>query len=178
GVGGSDLPIMQDATIHYDGEAVAVVIAETLEQAEHAASLVRVIYEMETPRVSFDGLKAEAELPSDVLQEDPEVERGDAVEALEQAAFKVDNIYRTPRHNHNALEMHATIAFWDDEDHLTVFDSTQFVHGFKHQLARIFSLKPDNVRVISPFVGGAFGGKWSLWSNSALCAAAAKVAGR
>src|SRR5690606_35379893 len=60
----------------------------------------------------------------------------------------------------------------------TVFDSTQFVHGFKHQLARIFSLKPDNVRVISPFVGGAFGGKWSLWSNSALCAAAAKVAGR
>src|SRR5690606_15535915 len=118
GVGGSDLPIMQDATIHYDGEAVAVVIAETLEQAEHAASLVRVIYEMETPRVSFDGLKAEAELPSDVLQEDPEVERGDAVEALEQAAFKVDNIYRTPRHNHNALEMHATIAFWDDEDHL------------------------------------------------------------
>lgn len=178
GVGGSNLPILQDDTVHYDGEPVAVVVADTLERAEHAASLVRVAYDLEAPAVSFDALKADAVAPSDVLGEDAEVKTGDADAALSGAAFKVDNVYRTPRYNHNALEPHATIAFWDEDGHLTVFDSTQFVNGFKHQLATIFSLKPDNVRVISPFVGGAFGGKWSLWNNSALCAAAAKVTKR
>jgi xanthine dehydrogenase YagR molybdenum-binding subunit len=178
GVGSSDLPIMQDDKVHYDGEAVAVVVAETLEQAEHAASLVRVEYETEEPRVSFDGLKGEAEVPSDVLGEDSEVRKGDAEVALAEAAFKVDNFYSTPRHNHNAIEPHATIAIWDGDSSLVVYDTTQFVNGTKHQLARIFRLKPDNVRVISPFVGGAFGGKWSLWSNTVLCSAAAKIAQR
>ena len=178
GVGSSDLPIMQDDKVHYDGEAVAVVVAETLEQAEHAASLVRVEYETEEPRVSFDGLKGEAEVPSDILGEDSEVRKGDAEGALAEAAFKVDNFYSTPRHNHNAIEPHATIAIWDGDSSLVVYDTTQFVNGTKHQLARIFRLKPDNVRVISPFVGGAFGGKWSLWSNTVLCSAAAKIAQR
>ena len=178
GVGSSDLPIMQDDKVHYDGEAVAVVVAETLEQAEHAASLVRVEYETEEPRVSFDGLKGEAEVPSDILGEDSEVRKGDAEGALAEAAFKVDNFYSTPRHNHNAIEPHATIAIWDGDSSLVVYDTTQFVNGTKHQLARIFRLKPDDVRVISPFVGGAFGGKWSLWSNTVLCSAAAKIAQR
>jgi xanthine dehydrogenase YagR molybdenum-binding subunit len=178
GVGGSDLPILQDDKVHYDGEPVAVVVADTLEQAEHAASLVRVEYDVEAPRVSFDGLKAEAVVPSDVLGEDAEVATGDADKALSEAAYKVDNVYRTPRHNHNAIELHSTIADWEEDECLTVFDSTQFVNGTKHQLATIFSLDPENVRVISPFVGGAFGGKWSLWNNTALCAAAAKVTKR
>lgn len=178
GVGSSDLPIMQDDRIHYDGEAVAVVVAETLEQAEHAASLVNVAYEVEEARVSFDRLKGEAEVPSEVLGEDPEVKKGDADAALTEAEFKVDNVYRTPRHNHNALEAHATIAIWEGDSKLVVYDSTQFVGGTKQQLARIFRLNPDNVRVIAAFVGGAFGGKWSIWSNTVLCAAAAKVAGR
>jgi xanthine dehydrogenase YagR molybdenum-binding subunit len=178
GVGGSDLPILQDDMVHYDGEPVAIVVADTLEQAEHAASLVRVEYDVETPRASFDDLKAEAVVPSDVLGEEPEVAIGDADKALSEAPYKVDNVYRTPRHNHNAIELHATIAVWDDGDRLTVFDSTQFVNGVKHQLATVFSLEPEDVRIISPFVGGGFGGKWLLWSNTALCAAAAKVTGR
>jgi xanthine dehydrogenase YagR molybdenum-binding subunit len=178
GVAGSDLPILQDETVHWDGYPVAVVVANTLEQAEHAASLVRVEYEMETASVSFDGVKAEAVVPADVLSEEPEVTVGDADKALSEAAFKIDNMYRTPRYNHNAIEPHATIATWNDDGGLTVFDSTQFVNGFKHQLATIFSLKPDNVRVISPFVGGAFGGKWAIWNNTVLCAAAAKITRR
>ncbi|WP_445501268.1 xanthine dehydrogenase family protein molybdopterin-binding subunit [Microvirga sp. G4-2] len=178
GVGGSDLPILQDDTVRYDGEPVAVVVAETLEQAEHAAWLVRVEYDVEAPRASFDDLKSEAVVPSDVLGEEPEVTIGDAETALSEAAFKVDHVYRTPRHNHNAIEPHAAIAAWDEDGRLTVFDSTQFVNGFKHQLATVFSLKPEQVRVISPFVGGGFGGKWSLWPYTPLCAAAAKVTGR
>lgn len=178
GVGSSELPIMQDDTIHYDGEPVAVVVAGSLEQAEYAASLVRVEYAMEPARISFDALKAEAEVPSDVLGEDPDVKKGDAEDALARADYRVDNVYRTPRHNHNALEPHATIAIWDGDNKLVVYDSTQFVGGTKQQLARILRLDPDDIRVISPFVGGAFGGKWSVWCHTVLCAAAARIAAR
>ncbi|WP_224011028.1 xanthine dehydrogenase family protein molybdopterin-binding subunit [Cupriavidus pinatubonensis] len=178
GVGGSELPLLQEDLVHYDGEPIAVVVAETLEEAEHAALMVWVEYDVESPSVSFDALKPEAVVPKDVLGEDPEFRKGDAEAALAAAAFKTDYLYRTPRHNHNAIEPHATIAFWGEGGHLTVFDSTQYVNGFKHQRAEVFSLKPDDIRVISPFVGGAFGGKWAMWPNTVLCAAAAKVAGR
>lgn len=178
GFAASDLPIMQDDKVWWDGQPVAVVVAETLEQAEHAASLVRVHYEEEQARTSYDDLKIEAKTPSKVLIEDPEVKIGDAEAALAEATFKVDNVYRTPRHNHNALELHATIALWDGEDDLTVFDASQFVNGLKHTLATVFGLHAKNVRVISPFVGGGFGGKAALWNHTALCVAAAKITGR
>ncbi len=178
GIGGSDLPIMQDDSIHFDGEAVAVVVAELPEQAAYAASLVRVSYEAEQPQVSFDAARAHATVPKNVMGEEPEITLGDPDAALAAAAFVVDNTYRTPRQNQNALEPHATIAIWEDEDHLLVLESTQFVNGLKHQLAHVFDLKPDNVRVVSPFVGGGFGGKVALWSYTVLCAAAAQVTGR
>ena len=178
GAAASDLPVMQDAEVHWDGEPVAVVVAETLEQAEHAAWLVSVRYDEEPPQVSFDDLKAQAEVPPDVLGEDPEIKTGDAEKALVEAASTVDNVYRTPRHNQNAIEPHATIATWDDDGGLTVFDSTQFVHGSRQVLSTMFDIAPESVRVISPFVGGAFGGKWAVFNHTPLCAAAAKVVGR
>jgi xanthine dehydrogenase YagR molybdenum-binding subunit len=178
GVAASDLPVMQDAEVHWDGEPVAVVVAETLEQAEHAASLVRVRYDAEQPQVSFDDLKRQAEAPPDIMGEESEIQTGDAEKGLAEAAVTVDNVYRTPRHNHNAIEPHATIAAWDDDGQLTVFDSTQFVSGYQHVLATMFDIAPESVRVVSPFVGGAFGGKWAVWNHTPLCAAAAKVVGR
>ncbi|HZA74922.1 MAG TPA: xanthine dehydrogenase family protein molybdopterin-binding subunit, partial [Acidimicrobiales bacterium] len=178
GMAASDLPVMQDAEVHWDGEPVAVVVAETLEQAEHAAWLVRVHYDVQTPSVSFDELKADAVPPPDVLGEAPELRVGDAGKALSETAVKVDNVYRTPRHNHNAIEPHATIAAWDDDGGLTVFEGTQFINGHQHLLATMFGLAPERVRVIGPFVGGAFGGKFILWNHTPLCAAAAKVVGR
>ncbi|MDQ2655752.1 MAG: xanthine dehydrogenase family protein molybdopterin-binding subunit, partial [Chloroflexota bacterium] len=178
GIGGSELPIMQDDSVNFDGEAVAVVVAELPEQAAYAASLVRVTYEPEQPRVSFEAEQAHATVPKDVFGEEPEIILGDPDAALAAAAFVVDNTYRTPRQNQNALEPHATIAIWEDDDHLLVLESTQFVNGVKHQLAHVFGLKPENVRVVSPFVGGGFGGKVALWSHTVLCAAAARVTGR
>ncbi|MFN8675081.1 MAG: xanthine dehydrogenase family protein molybdopterin-binding subunit [Thermomicrobiales bacterium] len=178
GVGASDLPIMQDNSVSFDGEAVAVVVAELPEQAAYAASLVRVTYEAEQPQVSFAAAKAHATVPKNVMGEEPEIVMGDPDTALAAAAFVVDHTYRTPRQNQNALEPHATIAIWEDDDHLLVLESTQFVNGLKHQLAHVFGLKPENVRVVSPFVGGGFGGKVALWSHTVLCAAAAKLAGR
>ncbi|MFE3451970.1 xanthine dehydrogenase family protein molybdopterin-binding subunit [Nonomuraea sp. NPDC059194] len=178
GLAGSDLPVMQDPDVHWNGEPVAVVVAETLEQAEHASWLVRVHYDVEPPTVSFDAVKADAFVPPDVLGEPSEITVGDAAKALSEAAFKVDNVYGTPPHSQGALEPHATVAAWDDDGTLTVFDATQFVSGCKNVLARMFGLAPERVRVLAPFVGGAFGSKWAVWSHTPLCAAAAKVVGR
>ncbi len=179
GVGSSDLPVLGDDKVYWNGQPVAVVVAETLDQAQHAASLVRVEYEEGKAKLSFDdAMKHEAMTPVDVVGEEPRIEIGDAESALKDAEVRVDNIYRTPRHNHNAMEPHATVATWDETGGLTLYDSTQYVYGVKDTIADIFSMEPEKVRVVAKFVGGSFGGKGAVWNNSILCAAAAKAAGR
>lgn len=173
----SDLPIMQNAEIHWDGEPVAVVVAETLERAEHAASLVSVEFDAETPEVSFEGAKSKAVVPKDIMGEPPEIKIGDAEKAFEEAEKRVGHIYRAPRYNHNAIEPHATTALWNEDGTLVVFDATQSVNLTAHTLAYVFGLKTEDVRVVAPFLGGGFGGKIG-WSNTPLCVAAAKVVNR
>jgi xanthine dehydrogenase YagR molybdenum-binding subunit len=178
GTATSDLPVLGDATIHWNGQSVAIVVAETLEQAEYAASLVHVEYDVQPARLSFDALKSTASVPYDVLGDPSHVEIGHAESALAQAAVVVDHVYRTPRHNHNAMEPHATIAVWDEHGSLTLYDSSQYVYGVKDTLAAVFSLDPGKVRVIAQQVGGSFGAKGNVWDNTILCAAAAKAVGR
>lgn len=178
GMAASDLPILQDPTVHWDGQPVAVVIAETREQAEHAASLVEVEYKAEPPAVSFEGMKAKAVVPSDVMGEPAVLKIGDAQKGIQEAEVRVDHVYCTPRYNHNALEPHATIAFWNDDGTLSVLESSQSVNTAGHTLALIFRLDPEDVQVLAPFVGGGFGGKGGLWNHTPLCAAAAKVVKR
>ena len=103
---------MQDAEIHWNGEAIAVVLAETQEQADHAKSLIRVTYQTEGAMVNFDVAKAHAHLPGSVLGEKPKLEIGDAEAALAAAPYQVDLTYRTPDHNHNAIELHAVTLFF------------------------------------------------------------------
>lgn len=178
GMAASDLPIMQDAKILWDGQPVAIVIAETLEQAEHAASLVDVEYRSETPVVSFQGMKPQAVLPSDVMGQPAVVKIGNFAKGMQQAEVRVDNVYRTPRYNHNALEPHASLAYWKEDGSLVVFDSSQSVNTVGHTLATIFRKKASDIQVLSAYVGGGFGGKGGLWSHTPLCAAAAKVVNR
>ncbi|MEJ7618629.1 MAG: xanthine dehydrogenase family protein molybdopterin-binding subunit, partial [Pyrinomonadaceae bacterium] len=178
GAAASDLPILRDEQIYRDGQPIAVVVCETQDQAEHAASLVKVAYETQRAAVSFDALKPEAFAPPNVLGEPPEVNIGHAEEQLKDAAFKIDHIYRTPRYNQNAIEPHATVAAWNDDTGLMVFESTQNLYAVRNTLAKMFDLAPEKVRVVAPFVGGGFGGKGMMWDNTALCAAAAKVAKR
>jgi xanthine dehydrogenase YagR molybdenum-binding subunit len=173
----SDLPIMQNADVHWDGEPVALVVAETLERAEHAASLVSVEYDAQTPEVSFEEAKLKAAVPKDIMGEPSELEIGDAHKALAEAEVSIGHVYRAPRYNHNAIEPHATIAFWDERGGVTVFDTTQSVNLTAHTLSYIFDLKVEDVRVIAPFLGGGFGGKIG-WSNTPLCVAAAKAVNR
>jgi xanthine dehydrogenase YagR molybdenum-binding subunit len=174
GMAASDLPILQDAAVHWDGQPVAVVVAETLEQAEHAASLVEVEYEIDGAAVSFDVMKPQAFVPSDVMGEPATIKIGSVEKGMQEADVMVDHVYLTPRYNHNAIEPHATIAFWDG-GRLMVLDSTQSVYTTARSLALIFKLDPDDVQVVAPFVGGGFGGKGGLWNHTPLCAAAAKA---
>lgn len=175
GMAASDLPILQDPSVHWDGQPIGIVVAETLEQAEHAASLVEVEYETGAAAVSFERMKAEAVVPSDVLGEPAVIRIGSVDTGIAEADARVDQVYVTPRYNHNAIEPHATIAFWNDDGSLVVFESTQSVNTAARSLALIFRLEPEDVQVVAPFVGGGFGGKGGLWNHTPLCAAAAKA---
>jgi len=134
------------------------VVAETLEQATHAATLVRVTYAPATPITDIS--RVEPLLPTQKTdqgsKQPPETRRGDPEEALAKAEVKVDQTYVIPRENHNPMETHATIAAWDG-DHLTLWDKTQWVHNVADEIAAVFGIPAQNIRVVCPFVGGAFG---------------------
>ncbi len=174
---GSNANVLNTDKIFWNGQPVALIVADTLERAEQAASLITVEYEQESAKLSFEEGKADAVVPKNVMGEDTEVIRGDAEGALSSAKFKADHRYTTPRYNHNAIELHATTAVWNG-DRLTVYDASQFVRGVADSLAKMFSLKKENVRVLAPFVGGGFGGKGSMWGHVQLCVLAAKVVDR
>jgi xanthine dehydrogenase YagR molybdenum-binding subunit len=173
--GGSSLPVMQDDSIHWNGEPVALVLAETQEQADYAASLIEVDYESHSPR-SFAAAKSEPRIPDSLVGQPVQVAVGDAEAALADAPHSVDRTYTTPRHNHNAIEPHALTLAWDG-DELTVHDASQGVSLHAWTFAQVFGIEEEQVHVTSPFVGGGFGGK-TMWSHHLLAAAAARLANR
>jgi xanthine dehydrogenase YagR molybdenum-binding subunit len=174
--GASDLPIMQNDEIHWNGQPIALVLAQTQEQADYAALLIKAEYATLPAVTSFDEAKKTPRQLDNLLGQPPIVEIGDAETALANAEVKVDVIYRSPRHNHNAIELHAATVAWNG-DELRVHDASQLLDLTKGQLADIFDLEMDNVHVTSPYVGGGFGGK-CLWDHQILACAASKLAGR
>src|SRR5262249_55702874 len=153
-----------------------VVLAETQEQADHAARLLSVTYAPAPAITDFAAARTRARDPGSVVGEPAVVARSDAEKALTGSPHQVDQTYSTPPLNHNAIELHAATVEWVGGA-LIVHDATQVITGTAGALARVFGLKPDQVRVLSPFVGGGFGGK-TLWSHQILAAAAAKLASR
>lgn len=176
--GATQVKILNTERVSWDGQPIALVVAETQEQAEHAASLIAVSYAPETGINSFEQSIPAAKKPKNVLGEDPEVSKGDADAALASAPHRVDLTFATPPYNHNAIEPHACIAVWDGDRKLTLYDASQFTVGIAEGVAEIFGLKSEDVRVISPYVGGGFGGKGSLWPYVQLCVLAARETGR
>jgi xanthine dehydrogenase YagR molybdenum-binding subunit len=171
------LPILNTDEIYFAGQPVAVVVAETLEQAQHAAHLIEVRYEPAPARLSMSAQRSHAFTPSHALMEEPDVRVGDTGKALAAAAVTVVNTYTTPDENHAAMEPHATVAVWRDGD-LTVHDASQYPYGVKVMLAKKFRLPRRRVHVRAPFIGGGFGGKSNAWPHVSLAVAAAKLAGR
>jgi xanthine dehydrogenase YagR molybdenum-binding subunit len=174
--GGDSLPVMQDDRIHWNGQPIAVVLAETQEQADHAKSLIRTTYESEPAITSLAAAKAQGSEPGMFMGQPLKMDIGDAPAALAAAPFKVDAMYRTPRHNHNAIEPHAATIAWEG-DVLRVHDATQGVVHTAWSLGDMFGIDEKKVHVTSPYVGGGFGSK-TLWQHQVLGAAASKLAGR
>ena len=168
--------LLQEATVEFDRQPVAVVVAGTFEQATYAADLVRVHYDRRAPQMDFDA--GEAFVPQQMLGNQPTAHaRGAAEPALDSAHTKVANLYRTPTEHHNPMETHGTVAAWQG-DNLLLYDSTQWAFGVRNRLAHVFGIDPSRIRVIAPFVGGAFGSKGTAWSHVPLAAMAAKATGK
>ncbi|MDR6773216.1 xanthine dehydrogenase family protein molybdopterin-binding subunit [Azospirillum sp. BE72] len=171
---GDDSPVMQDDRVRWNGEPFALVLAETQEQADHARSLIRVTYAEEPAATSLptaDGCEV-----GTFMGEPLRAVVGDADAALAAAPHKVEAVFATPGHNHNALELHGATLVWRG-DELFVHDATQAVAHTAWSMAQIFGLEEAQVHVSSPFVGGGFGAK-GLWQHQILAAAAARLAGR
>ncbi|RYE62319.1 MAG: xanthine dehydrogenase family protein molybdopterin-binding subunit, partial [Oxalobacteraceae bacterium] len=174
--GGDDLSILQDSEVHYNGQPIALVLADTLEQAEHAASLIRATYETGPAVLSMDAGKAEGTQEGVMFGHPAHAEIGKPAEEYAASVHTFEATYTTPRHNHNAIEPHAVTLYWRDGE-LYMHDAVQAVDFVAWSVGEVFGLGEDKVHVTSPFVGGGFGSK-VLWSHQILAAAAAKLADR
>jgi xanthine dehydrogenase YagR molybdenum-binding subunit len=175
---GQALQLLQDDQIHYADQPVALVVADSLENARAAADLVKVSYEERTPLLSLEDNAKSAYAPRELVRGPTDSARGDFERAFAEAPVRVEATYRTPVQNHNPMEMHATIAVWQGEDRVTIYDSTQGIFNVRKTIAAAFGIPPDHVRVIALFVGGGFGSKGRAWSHVTLTALAARALGR
>lgn len=173
-----ELAILQDDAVGFRGQVVALVLAETLEAAREGAALVRVRYHAETHEAELR--EDNATYRPDVVNPsmDTDTAEGDVDAAMAEADVVVAHTYRTPYEHNNPLEPHATLAWWTEEGgrpHLTMFDSTQGVHGVVQALAPMLGLEPDQVRVRAPYVGGGFGSKGEAHAHVMATALAART---
>ena len=174
---GTSVNYLNTDEVHWNGQPVAVVVADTLDIAREAARLVEVTYTPLPATVDFAREQPNAVPQKTSLVSEGGGHKGDAVAALASADVSVDLRFSTPMHHHNALEPHTTTAVWAG-DALTVHDGSQNIDWTRRHLALRFGIPGDRVRVISTFVGGAFGGKTNVWAGTILAAVAAKVTGR
>jgi xanthine dehydrogenase YagR molybdenum-binding subunit len=142
---------LYDDRIAFDGQPVALVVAEDPETARFAASLVRVEYDKERHAVDFETQRDQAE------RGQHNHKRGDAAAAIQHAAARIEAEYRMPVEHHNPMEMFGTTVVWEGDDRLTIYDKTQGPQNCRNYIANVFGIPRDKVRVLSPYVGGAFG---------------------
>ncbi len=170
--------LLQNDAVHYNGQPIGLVIADTFEHAMAAANLVKVTYAEERPDLDVTTAPlAPAETTRPVGNNRRHSQRGDTAKGLTEAEVKVEHTYTTPFENHNAMEPHNTQAEWDG-DKLTLYDSTQGIFNVRNSVARAFGIPPENVRVVSHFTGGGFGSKGGPWSHVYLAAMAARHVSR
>ena len=170
------LHLLQDDLVRYAGQPIAVVVAETLEAAQEAAAMVLVRYAPQRHDMRLEARLGSAFTPRSAGRPDQEADsaRGDAAAALARAERRVEQVYRTPFETHNPMEPHATLAVWEGDARLTIFDATQGVFGDRKRVAELLGLRPEDVRVVSEFLGGGFGSKGPTWSHVVLAALAAR----
>lgn len=167
-------PMLSNDQIRYHDEPIALVVAETFEAARGAAGLITVEYARERGAYDLSGHLADAYAPQRTnagFQTDSII--GDFEAAFAASDVKVDSIYTTPYEHHNPMEPHATLAVWSG-DEVTVYTSAQTLANVRAALASTLQIAPEKVRVVSPFVGGGFGSKLIVHSDTVLAALAAR----
>jgi xanthine dehydrogenase YagR molybdenum-binding subunit len=172
-----DRPPLADDRIHYAGQYVAMVVAETFEQAHYAASLLEIEYAKDRHATVFEDAASTAYKPKEAVGEEIQVSRGNVEQALREAAIAIDATYVTPTEHPCAMEPHGAIASWSNGA-LTVYNSTQWVMGDAGVLAAAFDLPPEKVTIRCPFTGGMFGSKATTGAHVILAALASRQLNR
>lgn len=175
-IGEARLPL-SDNKIHYGGQIIGLVVADTFERSRHAAQLVKVQYNVETPLLEPE--KATYKTATSMFGEDMvftsgEFSTGNQDLAIKDAGVNIQATYTTSTEIHAPMEPHAIIAQWQGSDSLTVYEGSQFVTGSQRTYADLFGIPSEKIRIITPYIGGAFGCKAFPWSHSILCVAAAR----
>src|SRR5258707_3458907 len=167
-------PVLTSPEVSYYGQPVAFVVAETFEQARAAAYLVRVGYDQSSGKYVLRDSLDRARAPRvDANAAQPDSAVGDFVGAFATAPVQLDVTYTTPLQSHAMMEPHATLAMWHG-DKLILHTANQMLSQGRDSVARTLKMPPENVRLVSPYIGGGLGGK--LWGNAHALLAA--VAGR
>jgi len=166
------VPFMSNE-VHFNMQPVAMVIAVTLEQAHHAAAMVKVYYQEE----KHETLPSSPRVKIITPQRSSDYVRGNA-NAWQEAPVKIEQEYHTPIQVHNPMEPHATTAYWLGDDKLFIYNKTQSVKTTQQQFAKYFKLKPENIEVHAPYVGGAFGSSSKVWPHEMAAVMGAKKVGR
>lgn len=166
----------EDDRIYYAGQFVAMVVAESFEQARAAAYEVQVSYRPDTPITRLDeALEQHKPTPDEGSRH----ERGNPDSAWKKAPRRIEAVYNTAMETHNPMEMHASTAAWDGQSgRLVLYESTQGVVFTRNTIARMFGLLQDKVEVKAPFIGSGFGGKLFVWPHAVAACAATRSLGR
>jgi len=167
-------PLLGGPEVTHYHQAIALVIAETWEQARHAAQLIEVTYD---PTSEAYELTEELDRAKPPGGRSRDTDIGDFESAFAGAPVQVDATYHTSRHAHAMMEPHATLAAWED-GRLTLWTANQMIEWGRQSMAEILDISPDDVRVVSPFIGGGFGGKLFVRADAALAAVGARMVGR
>jgi xanthine dehydrogenase YagR molybdenum-binding subunit len=169
---GRPKPQLAEARVHYFGEPVALVVADTFEQATAAARLVKVSYEREAGVYDLEAGRKLASPPKQMAGK-PDSKVGDLERGLAEGVAQIDATYTTPYQSHNPMEPPASLAVWTG-DQLTIYCSAQLIESAHHSIAATLEVPLENVEVISEFIGGGFGGKLSIYADAILAALAAR----
>jgi xanthine dehydrogenase YagR molybdenum-binding subunit len=165
------LPVFHTDKIYFKGQPIALVVAETFEEATYAASLVKAEYTPDKFNIDFDATH------SSVAMKDAGKERGNEA-AWAAVPVRIEAEYNMKPEVHNPMEMHATIAEWTAADKLRLHDKSQGVNGVQRTMSAVFGIPATNIEVISEFVGGGFGSGLRVWPNTIIAAMAAKMVNR
>ncbi len=170
-----DYRVFEDNIIHFNGQPIALVIADTFERATYAASLVKAQYKKEAPHTDFEEeIKTGKSLEGG--DDFKDYVRGEA-DAWKKAPVKIEAEYTIPLEVHNPMEMHAVTVVWDG-DKVTLYDKTQSLADAQKNIMGLFDLPEKNVHVICKYIGGAFGSAFTFWPHTAAAVIGAKKIGR